>query len=470
MVGETVKARLGGSRPPTDARTDPNRKKQEARERRMRRGFRTAIAGRGVSIVAGLVIVPVLLNHLGTARFGIWATITSLTLLLTFADLGLTNGLINAVADADARGDRGRMQREVSSVVALLSLVAVAIVVVFLLLSTVVDVGALVGATNAVPGDEVTAAVTVFVIGFAMGVPLNVALRIHMGLQESATTYFWLALGAGLGAIGTIVAVLLDGGLPIVVGTTVMGPVIASLLCALRLFGVTRPWLMPRLSRVKWHSAKLLLTAGGLWFVIQASVAVSYQSGALVISHVLGPAAVTHYTVPMRLFSLLPAVLSVALMPLWPAIRSALAQRDVTWVRQAFMRMTAIGAACVLIPTVGLLLAGPVLVDTWTGGAVTPSRALLLALSLWAATTCLVTPLAYLLAGANALGFQAVTNGVMAILNLLLSVSLAHRVGVAGVVYATVIANVTCIIVPSIIYVRRTGLEVRSPGAAVTAM
>lgn len=434
----------------------------------MRRGLGAAVVGRGVSIVAGLLLVPVLLHHLGPERFGIWSTITSLTLLLTFADLGLSNGLVNAIADADATSDRGRMQIDVSSVVAILSVVAGTIIAAFVLLSAVGDTSALIGSTRGVSPDEVRTAVAAFVVVFVVSIPLNVVFRIHMGLQESATTYSWLAAGVAIGFVATFVAVRLGGGLGVVVATTVLGPMLAALLCAFRLFYFTRRWLTPRPSYVRWTAAKLLLGAGGLWFVIQAAVAVSYQSDALVINHVIGPSAVSEYTVAMRLFGLMPTLLSLALQPLWPAVRNALAQRDVDWVRRAFLRMTVIGTVFVMVPTMALFVAGPWLINLWTSGAIAPSRQLLLALSLWAATICLVTPVAYLLAGASALRFQAATHAVMAVLNLGLSISLAHRVGVAGVVYATVIANVVCIIVPSLIYIRRANLvaNASSPVAA----
>jgi O-antigen/teichoic acid export membrane protein len=425
------------------------------REQRMRRGSVSAVAARLVSLIAGFASVPILLNHLGTERFGVWATITSLTFLLTFADLGLSNGVVNAVADADATDDRLRMSRDVSSVLLVLSAVGFAIIPLFFLLEQFMDVADLVGRQADLPSREVRSALLAFVTCLAIGLPLGIVVRIQMGLQQTAVAYAWIALGSVLGVLAMLIAVALDAGLGGVVLATTGGPVVAAAINAVVLFGRSRPWLRPRCHHVSWTAASMLMRAGGLWLVIQCATAISYQSDALIISHILGADAVTSYTVPMRLFLFMPALMTFALLPLWPAIRSALARDEVQWVRQATYRMTAIAAIAVLVSTAFLLWAAPRIIDVWTGGQVEASAALLRVLALWALTTCLVTPLAFLLAGLNALRFILITNVCMAMLNLALSIPLAYAIGIEGVALGTVIANFTCIIVPSLWYLPR---------------
>ena len=422
----------------------------------MWKGSIAAIAARLMSLVAGFVSVPVLLHHLGDQRFGIWATITSLQLLLTFADLGLSNGVVNAIADADADADRRRMQRDVTSVFALLTLVGIGVLGMFLVLMQVMNVSNLVGgAYGGVPPREVNQALLAFVVCLSLSLPLGIVMRIQMGFQETAAAYSWIAMGSAIGLAGTIIVVVLDGQLPAAVLATAGGPVVAAGMNAAVMFGRSRPWLRPRMRDASRASAKLLMRAGGMWFAIQCATAVSYQSDALVISHVIGASAVTAYTVPMRLFLFMPALMSFALLPLWPAIRSALARDDIQWVRRASRRMAMLASVAVVIPTGLLLFAAPVIIEIWTSGQVEVSSGLLIVLSMWAVTTCLVTPIAFLLAGLNALRFQVWTNVSMAVANLGLSIPLAHVMGIEGVALATVIANTLCIIVPSLVRIPR---------------
>lgn len=435
------------------------------RERRLRQGSVAAILARVVALLVGLVSVPLLLGHLGEQRFGVWATITSFTMLLTFADLGLSNGIVNSVVDAEARGNRERIAQDVSSVVFLLAVVGVGVLAASLVLDRLVDVSTLIGQKGDVPATEIKAGLLVFVVCFALSLPLGVVVRIQMGYQESGQAYLWVALGSVFGLIGMVLAVTYTDSLAPVITATVGGPVLAAALNAGMLFGFRRTWLRPRLRLASWESASALLRTGALWFALQCSTAVAYQSDFLVISHVLGAAAVTDYTVPMRLFVFMPAVLSVALSPLWPAVRSAIESGDLDWAKHAYRRMMALGAVGVLVPTAGLVFAAPTLIDAWTGGKVETDQTLLIVLALWAVTTCVVTPIAFLLAGANALGFQVLTNAVMAVVNVGLSIPLAHWLGIEGVVLGTVVANVLCIIVPSLIFVPRL-LERLDEGSA----
>lgn len=425
------------------------------RNRRLRRGSVAAVGGRCVTVVVAVASVPVVLHYLGEARFGVWATITSLTALLTFADLGLSNGLVNAITDAESRGDRTSMRRDVSSVFVILTGVAIMLCVAFSVLEHYAVVDNIVAANGAVPADDVRAALAVYTVSFALSLPLGLAMRVNIAYQESATVHAWLAVGSALGFLGIVITTRLHGSLAAVVAGTVAGPLAAAALNSVILFGFRRRWLAPRWREATLKQATALLRIGFLWFVIQTSVAISYQSDALVLNHVLGPSAVTQYTVPMRLFYFMPGLVALALFPFWPAVRNAIASGDLLWTRKALKRMVLLSTAAVLAPTLVLLFFGPTLVHAWAGSQVHPSQQLLLALALWAMTASVVTPLAYLLAGLNAIRFQAAANAAMAVVNLALSVLGAEMIGISGVVFATVFANIVCIMVPAAFHVPR---------------
>jgi O-antigen/teichoic acid export membrane protein len=47
-----------------------------------------------------VISVPLTLTYLGSERYGMWMAISSIVALLAFADFGLGNGLVNAIAVA----------------------------------------------------------------------------------------------------------------------------------------------------------------------------------------------------------------------------------------------------------------------------------------------------------------------------------------------------------------------------------
>src|SRR5579862_3019396 len=78
-------------------------------------GMLTAATSKAVSIAASLITVRLTFRYLGAERYGMWVTITSIVMMLNFADLGVNNGLINAIASAYGRNDREAARRASAS-------------------------------------------------------------------------------------------------------------------------------------------------------------------------------------------------------------------------------------------------------------------------------------------------------------------------------------------------------------------
>ena len=65
------------------------------------------------SIVAGLVVTPVVLHEIGDVEFGIWSFIGSITIYLSVLDLGVGPSIVRFAAKA--RGERRRRRRRAGS-------------------------------------------------------------------------------------------------------------------------------------------------------------------------------------------------------------------------------------------------------------------------------------------------------------------------------------------------------------------
>ena len=81
-------------------------------------------SARLVSLGTSIVTVRLTFNYLGAERYGMWMTISSFVMMLAFADFGMSNGLVNLVADALGREDRETARRAASSAFWMLSGVA----------------------------------------------------------------------------------------------------------------------------------------------------------------------------------------------------------------------------------------------------------------------------------------------------------------------------------------------------------
>src|SRR5262249_26165429 len=145
-----------------------------------------------------------------------------------------------------------------------------------------------------------------------------------------------------------------------------------------------KPWLQPRLVLVDWSIVRELLASGSGFFLIQIAGAVVFSSDNLVVSHYLGAAQVTPYSVTWRLVGFTAILQSFVFPALWPAYAEAYARRDYDWMYRAFrftLRATfALNLAC----AVTLLTIGKTAVRWWAGPAAVPPTSLLAAMALWA--------------------------------------------------------------------------------------
>jgi O-antigen/teichoic acid export membrane protein len=420
---------------------------KERRNLRLRGSFAAGLISKVISVVATLVIVPLSLSYLGTAAYGMVATLTSLVAVLSFADLGIGNGLLNNLARTSAADDMQASRGYVSSALAMLCGVAAGLFAIWWLLSTVVDWTQLLNAGGAESAD---ATVLVFVICFLLAIPLSIVDRVQLSLQEDYWNSVAVAAASLLGLVATAVIVHTSAGAPGVIAASLGALVVVKAVNAAALFGRRKPWLRPRVSAVNRHAVSALLRSGGLFFVLQAAAAVAFSTDNIVIARVLDARAVTTYAVPFRLFSIVVTTVALALTPLWPAYVDAIERNDTEWIRRMF-RSAVIGmVALTVVTSATLLVAARPILSLWVGDQVHPSWGLLAGLAVWNVLFGLGAVISMLLNAAHVIKAQAALGALMALSNVLLSVVLVRWVGVAGAIWGTVLAYLVCSVGPSL--------------------
>ncbi|HMH01775.1 MAG TPA: hypothetical protein VK555_10200, partial [Terriglobales bacterium] len=103
---------------------------RERRARGMFQGTASAVMARVLAIGVSVVSVPLTIGYLGGERYGAWVTIASVVTFLSITDFGLASSLTNALGNAQAEDAHARGQRLVSSALVMLSLIALATLIV----------------------------------------------------------------------------------------------------------------------------------------------------------------------------------------------------------------------------------------------------------------------------------------------------------------------------------------------------
>jgi O-antigen/teichoic acid export membrane protein len=412
-----------------------------------------SIAAKAVSLATTLVSLPLTLHYLGNEQYGLWVTITSLAALLGFANLGLGNGLINGMSETLGKNDRVRAAEYVSSAFFMLIGITVLLSVAFAACYAVVPWAEAFNVDSSDGRAVAGPAVGVFVVLTLVGLPLGVIAGVRSGLQEGFANSIRNAVGSLVSLLGLLIAIAVDVNLPWLVLALGIGPLVGTVLNGVTLFW-RRPWLRPSVKRATRRAGARMIRFGLLFFVLSIAGAVAYQTDNIVIAQLLGPAEVTQYAVPMRLFLLAPLLLSFALVPLWPAYGEALARGDHAWVRQTFARSLGVSATLGALMATGLFLLGEPILHAWVGESINPSDSLLSALAVLTLLGCVTGPIAMYLNGANVLGFQVACAITMMVANLGLSITLTRAIGLSGPAWGSAIAQVVFVLLPFAVYMR----------------
>ncbi len=426
-----------------------------SRSRRALGNVGAAGVARLVSLVTMILSVPLAVGYLGPERYGVWLGATALAALLSFGDLGLGNGLTNAISEAMGRNDPEDARRSVASAFFMLVTASGLIAVVLIPAWTLVPWADVLGVRDQEIRAEVSGTVLVLLALSLASLPLGVAQRIQMGYQELHQNSLWSSAGAVAGLGGLMLGTSLRLALPWLVLLVAGAPVVALAANAVVLFWRRRPYLRPSLQRTDRSRAGQLMRVGSAFLVLQVCVGIAYTSDPLIAASVLGPEAATQYSVPWRLFGLGPMAVSLLLVPLWPAYAEAIARGDTGWVRRWLVGSSLIAFVVTAVSSLVLLFGAPLIIDRWIGPPIPSSFELRLGMALWAVLSSVFASFSTLLNAATLMRFQVVTSVLMAGTSIGLSYVFAHWFGVAGVIWGTVAAYVVFSAIPTVLYMPR---------------
>ena len=353
---------------------DPESLSDETRgaERNRRAALTGGVAtiARAVQVGSSLITVPLTLKYLGNERFGLWMTISSVLAMAAFADFGIGNGVLNTVAKAFGRDDREGIRRAVSSGFVVLNMIAVLLLVSFFAIYRFVNWADFFRVVSPQARTEAGPALAVFATCFALNISMDVVQRVQLGLQQGYRYSLWQLCGSLAGLIGVLAGIWFRVSLPLLVVAIAGAPIFATTLNAIHFFGFVHPDLRPNRKLVASNVISEIAKLGGLFFVLQVVVAVSYSADNFIIARTLGAVNVPEYSIPQRMFGLITMMSGMLVAPLWPAYSEAISRGHMDWVRRTLVRSLLLVLVLTSTASMILLVMGHTLIHWWVGSRI----------------------------------------------------------------------------------------------------
>lgn len=326
---------------------------------------------RAVSTIGILIITPLGLSQLGALDYSYWLLATAVTGLVVSPDLGIGNGVVNEFANVRARGDHLSVYSErIRGLLVLLGLIAVGWIVLGI-------TAAFVYAYASAPAAPLHLGVAI-ALGFCCyltAVPTAAVQRIQIAMESASRAVAWEGVGKVVAVVGAITTLHLTPNLYLTIVVYMLPVTVTAWVNALTYLKSHRVSLRGSVSGLTgiFQENRATMRLGRWFLLIQLCFLLLSSLDLYLLNAISGTEDVVYVSVIRRPFDLLPVIVSMYALALWPVFRRLHLSGSVARLNGLFIGATAgsatiiaLGAACIVI------FAGPVY--RYLGaGAVTPA-------------------------------------------------------------------------------------------------
>jgi len=394
-----------------------------------------AMAGAtGVATLVSLISIPLTVKYLGPERYGVWLTISSLLTWLAITDMGFgSTALINVLAEARGRDDMEAARSLVSTALITLCGIAGTLTLLFFVSYSYVPWAAVFNTSGIIDPSELTLAVELAFLIFALMFPTSLLNAIYSSYQEGYIGSAWTTAANLVSLLSLLVVVRFRGGLPLLVLALSGSRLLVLILSGGYLFYVRHTDIRPSLSLYSFKYLKRLANLGWKYLIQQIAGIGMFQSQPILITQTLGPQQVGVFNVAGRILALPLTFIGFFSYPLVAAYGEAKARNDWPWIWKTLRRsvVSSVGAALILVLPVALI-ATP-LIDRWVGNAMVPPPLLVVLLACYVFVNASITPVAAFFTGIEWVGSQAVISLVNALVTVGLAFLLLPTMKISGI-------------------------------------
>jgi O-antigen/teichoic acid export membrane protein len=386
-------------------------------------------------LAIGFFLMPLIVNRIGAAAYGVWLLANSVVGYMGIIDLGLGPTVTKKTAEYLAVDARAGLNRMLSTAFALYTVLGVVMCVAVLGLGFIAP-----SIFQTDPGQAPQFQLIVWLIGLqaAAGFPFSIFGGALQGLQDFHIRNVITVLNAVLRLIGTVVVLTLGFGL---VSLLLLEFALSAVSWTLQFAWVKKriPSLRLRYSLYDAVEMKQLFRFSGAMLLWRVAGLTVHRANRIIIAFFLPVSNITLFEIGTKTADTPRTGLTSFLSPLLPASSQLNAQSEAASMREVYLTGTKFTLAFCLAGVSVLFFWGPEFINLWMGNqfaAAVPIMYILLLGNLYQAQNVVAH---VMMAGMGALKAFTRVMAAYPIVNLVLSVILVQVFGLTGVAWAMTI-------------------------------
>jgi O-antigen/teichoic acid export membrane protein len=403
------------------------------------------VLSRIFSVFLTILGVSLTLPYLGAERFGIWMTVASFAVILTFLDLGVGNALTNHVAHRAALGDASLLRRAISGGLSFLAVIGLGMGVALWFLAAYLPWEKIIKVTDKDLIPEVRAAAMWFSVLFGFNIFSSGVVRVYVGLQQAFKAHLVTALITFFACIAIWYAAEAKQGI-VVLLVIVLGTQTISGLILLYMLAIKKHMVLKRFFPEMINESSRLLKTGGLFFILQIGTMIGWGADSLIIANILGVAHVATFSVVQRLFQFSTQPLNIINAPLWSAYADAQVRGDKSFIRNTLRKSMLMTLFSSSIGAILLLLIHSWLVDKWTHGAIIAPFGFVVLYAVWSILDACGNAFAMFLNGSGIVDLQVRVTAIFVAVSIPLKIISTEYFGISGLISALIFSYILIVV------------------------
>jgi len=337
---------------------------------------------RGGSIVLQFVLVSLIINYIKPDAYGVWLTLSSLVSWIAIFDIGIGNGLRNKLSESLAREDYRISKIYVSTTYAIISIIAVVLIMLYFIVSPFVNWQAVFN-SDFIPKKELHTVVTVVSLCFFLKFVADIINVVSAAFQMVSISSILLFLSnvALTGAVW-ILTKTTSASLVLLALCLSFIPVLISIGGTVYLFSKKFNKVSPSLKTIDFKKSKGIVGLGSQFFILQIIGLVIFQTDNILIAQLFHPADVTDFNISYKYFSIVMMLFTIILTPYWTAYTEAYHKKEYSWIKKSIATLIKYWIIGIVVLFVMIICANFV-IKLWVGDAISVSLPLSISLCMY---------------------------------------------------------------------------------------
>lgn len=399
------------------------------------------ILNRPISIVVNFLLVPLTIDFVSNELYGLWLTIQSVVMWISYFDFGLANGFKNRFAEARAIGNEGLARKYVSTTYCILFIILLGFIFLFLIANNfLLDWASVLNLSSEVNGTIVNV-FNIMMLFFAVFFVLNILSALLAADQKVAVASIITTVSQSFTLlIIFILKFFISGNIYILVLITSGIPCVVLFVASFYYFRTRYKKYSPSLKFVDFKLLKDIMGLGSKFFLIQISLLVIFHVMNLFLMRNYGGESVTLYNVTFRYYNIIYMIINIIISPLWPAFTDAYQKKDYQWMNNIYRKLSIMWWLSIPLAAI-MFFISPYIFHLWLGDDIIISSQLS------------VFVIVYVLLMSRANLYMYMINGIGTIMVQLFGYVIIALISIPAINYTSIIYGIQgIVIVPSVAY------------------